>query len=147
MLRPPLYDLHFLTHSSLIFTLASGINVLTLNENTEFLIDSLGLGDSLVLFPTGKRQEEMIFFSSLQLGFIFLAQPLAESSDPSSLGGRAQKTALGPITSAASLLYLHTHSHGLGAVPCALASASCIGHSWCARQWLICFLLCLLRWQ
>lgn len=73
MLRPPLYDLHFLTHSSLIFTLASGINVLTLNENTEFLIDSLGLGDSLILFPTEKRYEEMILFSSLQLGFIFLA--------------------------------------------------------------------------
>lgn len=51
MLRPPLYDLHVLTHSSLIFTLASGINVLTLNENTEFLIDSLGLGDCLILFP------------------------------------------------------------------------------------------------
>lgn len=40
----------FLTHSSLIFSLASGINVFTLNENTEFLTDSLGLGARLILF-------------------------------------------------------------------------------------------------
>lgn len=73
MLRPPLYELHVLTHSSLIFTLASGINVLTLNENAEFLIDSLGLGDCLILFPVKRRYEEMIFFLVLLLGFIFLA--------------------------------------------------------------------------
>lgn len=45
-----------------LISLSSGINVLTLNENTEFLIDSLGLGDSLILFPKERRYEEMIYY-------------------------------------------------------------------------------------
>lgn len=49
-------------NSLLILSLASGINVFTLTKYTEFLIDSLGYGDSLILFPHEKRYEEMVCY-------------------------------------------------------------------------------------
>lgn len=83
----------FLTHWPQIFSLASVINVLTLNENIELLIDSLGLGNRLITISKreGVWRNDVLSFLVLHISFIVLAWPSAESFDPSSLGAKPRK--------------------------------------------------------
>lgn len=144
----PLVIFAFLTHWPLILSLTNLINVLTLNENTELLIDSLGFGNHLILFPKERVwRNDVLSFLVFQLSFIVLAWPPAEFFSPSSPEAKPRKQLLGPATQAVSFSSTIPVSVGLvlSLVSCRLPDAATPGvlpHGWPFSCW-VCWMLCI----